>query len=299
MTDHESFVLLAAKSLSEPLPAKESDDLEAHLAACPACRRTAAGMRADDAALRGVLEPMTVSPHVRRRVLDETLGRRHLDARILLGIAAALVVLVIGLPILAGGRFVADQSPADPSPSASTPSVSTPSPAATDAPTAPASPTSATATPAPSASSAVASPEPTLSAPSVLGNYVYGTTPPRRDTLAARLDDGRPVGEWSRRTPATGDSSTYYGGPVTCLEISGSEAWLAGPATTATDGGDHAVFIHVTDGGPDGQGDTAFLWLTTPGQTIVTMTDWCESRFTPTDGLPLSTGDVRIDDASP
>jgi hypothetical protein len=131
----------------------------------------------------------------------------------------------------------------------------------------------------------------------VLGNYVYGTAPPRRDTLAARFEGGRPVGEWSRRIPATGDSSDFFGGPVTCLEISGSDAWLAGPATTATDETTNAVFIHVTDGGPDGEGDTAFMWQTTGGQTIVTMTEWCERRFIPADGLPLTTGDLLISDA--
>ena len=133
----------------------------------------------------------------------------------------------------------------------------------------------------------------------MVGNYVYGTTPPRRDTLAAHFEEGRTVGEWSRRSPATGDNSDFFAGPVTCLVISGSDAWLAGPATTATDGETVAAFIHVTDGGPDGEGDTAFLWQAKGGQTLVTMTEWCETRFIPADGLPLTTGDVLIRDGQP
>ena len=128
-----------------------------------------------------------------------------------------------------------------------------------------------------------------------MGNYVYGTAPPRRDTLAAHFEGGGPVGEWSRRTPATGDAD-LFGGPVSCLVIAGSDAWLAGPATTSTDPSVVAAFIHVTDGGPDGEGDTAFMWLARGGQTIVTMTDWCETRFIPADGLPLTTGDVLVHD---
>jgi hypothetical protein len=286
MTDHETFVLLAAKQISEPLTAEEEAELGAHLAACPECRSTAAGMRRDDIRLRAELGVAKVSPRVRRRVLDEAAGHRHIDRRLILGLAAALAVSAIGVPLIVGGALVADPSP----------SVKTHSP--TLAPTLAPDPssTSSLIVASPSALAPEVSPSPETSGPFVVGNYVYGTAPPRRDTLAARFD-GVAVGEWSRRTPATGDSSTFYGGPVTCLVISGSDAWLAGPATTATDGStDRAAFIHVTDGGPDGEGDTAFLWLTNPGQTIVTMTDWCEKRFIPAEGLPLTTGDVLVRD---
>jgi hypothetical protein len=282
MTDHETFVLLAAKQISEPLSAEEQADLDGHLASCATCRSIAAGMRRDDIRMRAELGAAKVSPRVRRRVLDEAAGRRRIDPRLILGLAAALAVAAIGVPLIAG-------SPSMPRPSAAVTAPSTP-PART--------PSSSPSLPVvtPSAVAAESSPSPSTSGPFVVGNYVYGTTPPRRDTLAARFDDEGPVGEWSRRTPATGDSSIFYGGPVTCLVISGSDAWLAGPATTATDGSDRAAFIHVTDGGPDGEGDTAFLWLTNAGQTIVTMTDWCERRFIPADGLPLTTGDVVVQD---
>ena len=278
MTDHETFVLLAAKRISEALSAEEEAALEAHLAVCPTCRSIAAGMRRDDIRLRAELGAARVSPHVRRRVLDEAAGRRRIDPRLVLGLAAALALGVIAVPLITGGAL---QSPSS--------SVTLPSPAF--APTPSPSPTPST--------SPTPSPSPSGSGPFVSGNYIYGTTPPRRDTLAARFEDRRLVGEWSRRTPATGDSSIFYGGPVTCLVISGSDAWLAGPATTATDGSDHAAFIHVTDGGPDGEGDTAFLWLTTEGQTIVTMTEWCEKRFIPADGYPLTSGDIVVQESPP
>jgi hypothetical protein len=290
MTDHETFLLLSAKQISEPLSAEEQAELDGHLASCPTCRSIVAGMRRDDIFLRAELVPAKVSPRVRRRVLDEAAGRRRIDPRLVLGLAAALAVAAIGVPLLAGGRVVGDPSLSVPTPSAAVSAPSTP-----PAQTASSSPSLSVASP--SAPAPEVSPSPSTSGPFVLGNYVYGTTAPRRDTLAARFFGGDPTGEWSRRTPATGDSSIFYGGPVTCLEISGSDAWLAGPATTATDGtADRAAFIHVTDGGPDGEGDTAFLWLTTPGQTIVTMTDWCEKRFIPAEGLPLTTGDVLIRD---
>jgi hypothetical protein len=291
MTDHETFVLLAAKQISEPLSAQEQAELDGHLASCPTCRSIAAGMRRDDIYLRAELSSAKVSPRVRRRVLDEAAGRRGIDPRLVLGLAAALAVAAIGVPLLAGGRLVGDPSP----------SVTTPSAAVTAPSTSPARTPSSSPSPSlvsPSALAPEVSPSPSPSGPFVLGNYVYGTTPPRRDTLAAHFEEGRPAGEWSRRSPATGDSSDYFGGPVTCLEISGSEAWLAGPATTATDGTTVAAFIHVTDGGPDGKGDTAFLWQAKRGQTIVTMEDWCERRFVPADGLPLTTGDVLIRDGS-
>jgi hypothetical protein len=131
------------------------------------------------------------------------------------------------------------------------------------------------------------------------GLYVYGTTPPKRDTIAVRLVDGRPVGEWSRREPATG-AADFYGGPITCLLIEGRDAWMAGPAETATDGStDRAAFIHVHDGGQDGAGDTAFMWLSTSGQTITTMEQWCERQVVLAPLYPLSSGDITVSVGTP
>ena len=92
MTDHESFVLLAAKQLSEPLSSAEEDELAAHLAECPRCRSIAAGMRRDNDRLQAELGAAPVSPRVRARVLDETTGRRRIDGRLVLGLAAVLLL---------------------------------------------------------------------------------------------------------------------------------------------------------------------------------------------------------------
>jgi hypothetical protein len=288
MTDHETFILLAAKQISEPLTAEEEAELAAHLAACPECRSAAAGMRRHGILLRAELGTVNVSPRVRRRVLDEAAGRRRIDPRLILGLAATLLLAGIGVPLIIGAASVADPSPSVPTQPSTLARTLTPDPSLASSPS--------LASPSAVASESSASPSP--SGPFVIGNYVYGTsTSPRRDTLAAHFEEGRAVGEWSRRSPATGDSSDFFAGPVTCLVISGSDAWLAGPAITATDGTTKAAFIHVTDGGPNGKPDTAFLWQAKGGQTIVTMTEWCEKRFIPADGVPLTSGDVIVHEA--
>ena len=71
MTDHETFVLLAAKQLSEPLSPREEAELAAHLKDCPSCRSIATGMRRDNIRLQAELGAAPVSPRVRARVLDE------------------------------------------------------------------------------------------------------------------------------------------------------------------------------------------------------------------------------------
>jgi hypothetical protein len=73
---------------------------------------------------------------------------------------------------------------------------------------------------------------------------------------------------------------------------------MAGPATTATDGtSDRAAMLYVHDGGADGGGDLVVLWLSTPGQTITTMVQWCERRHIPAGPYPLTSGDVTVTDA--
>jgi hypothetical protein len=281
MTDHESFLLLAAKQLSEPLTSSEEAALTTHLASCPSCRAMTVAMRRDDILLRGELGVATVSPRVRRRVLDEALGVRHFDRRVILALAATLLLASIGIPLLAGGYRSENSS----QPPATQPvAIVSASPSALPSP-------SITASPSPSASE-----PPSGNGPFVTGAYVYGDGP-RRDTVAAHFD-GAPVGEWSRMIPATGEGSSY-GGPITCLVIDGKEAWMAGRATTATDGTkNRAVFIHVIDGGPDGAGDRAFLVLNTQGQTLATMEEWCRRKFVPADPYPLTSGEIVVDDGS-
>jgi hypothetical protein len=282
MTDHETFLLLAAKQIGERLSTAEEASLTAHLEGCPSCRAMVVAMRRDDILLRGELGAASVSPTVRRRVLDEAAGRRHIDWRPILGLVAALLIAGIGVPLLAGGSRSDQPSPVPTLGStAPSPSVALASP-------------SASGSPRPSGSPPSASPGP---ASYVDGAYVYGTTPPKRDTIAVRLEGGRPVGEWSRREPAVGDAK-FYGGPITCLIVDGQDAWMAGPATTATDGTtDRAAMLYVHDGGPGGGGDLVVLWLSTPGQTITTMVQWCERRQIPAGPYPLTSGDVTVTDA--
>jgi hypothetical protein len=284
MMDHETFLLLAAKQIREVLPTAEEAELERHLATCPSCRSVAAAMRRDDILLRGQLGEVSVSPRVRQRVFDEASGARRFDWRILLAVAATLLLATIAVPLIAGGRLEASPSP----PAVATTASQTPSASVMP------SPSTASALPSPSAASIPpsASPEP---ARFVAGAYTYGEPGARRDAVSAHFE-GDPVGEWSRTIPATpaGDS---YGGPITCLVISGSDAWLAGPATTATDGSkNRAAYLHLHDGGPDGRGDQAILWLSNRGETLTTMEGWCQTRFIPGGPFPLTSGDIVVQD---
>ena len=283
MTDHETFVLLAAKQLSEPLSPSEEADLAAHLTECPACRSIATGMRRDNFRLHGELAATPVSPRVRARVLEEASGRRRIDARLVLGLAAVLLLGLLAVPFFAGG-----------------PTEATPPPSAiAELPSPSLSPEFSSLEPSPSpAPSPTVSPTPPGSEAFVAGSYVYGTRPPRRDTVAAQFQNGQPAGEWSRVSPADG-SGTTYAGTITCLVIDGPTAWMAGPTTSATDGTEAALIV-VHDGGADGEGDTALMWLTRAGQTLTTVTNWCVNQFTPEGPpLPLTEGDVEIHDDPP
>jgi hypothetical protein len=285
MIDHEAFVLLAAKQISEPLTRSEASELEGHLAVCRDCAAIAAEMRRDDIRLHAILRPRPVSPRVRQRVRDEAAGKRRFDSRLILGLAAAVLLTAVGVPLITGSKPpTTAPAPTATEVVASPAEVVSPFPRATDAAVATIGPV--TGSPAPSA---------TQTPGFVAGAYTYGATPSRRDSITAHFDGG-PVGEWSRRIPSTGAGDSF-GGPVTCLVISGRDAWLAGPATTATDGSkDRAALIYVHDGGREGKGDTAVLWLSTVGQTITTMTGWCQSRFIPAGPFPLTSGDVVVTD---
>ena len=72
---------------------------------------------------------------------------------------------------------------------------------------------------------------------------------------------------------------------------------MAGPTTTATDGTEAALIV-VHDGGPDGEGDTALMWLTRGGQTLHDRHELVREQFTPEGPpLPLTEGDVEIQKA--
>ena len=146
MMDHEDFLLLSAKRISEPLTAAEDDELEAHLATCPDCRAIVSGMRRDDMMLRAQLGEVAVSPRVRRRVMDEAAGTRRFDWRLTLALAATLLLATIGVPLIAGALrpspsptpVVSDIAEAPPTvtviPTPSSPAIPSPSPSVDPSP---------------------------------------------------------------------------------------------------------------------------------------------------------------------
>jgi hypothetical protein len=295
MIHHERYLTLAARQLSEGLSRDEEAELDAHLATCRSCRGIAAGMRRDDILLRGELGAVAVAPRVRQRVLDEAYGRRRFDPRIVLALAATLLLATIGLPLIAGGLLrQAEPSPSEPailSPDSSASATVSPSPGP-----------SLSLAPSPSASSL-----PSLSAPPraspgpgpfVAAHYTYNQAAPRRDTISARNPDD-PVGEWTRTQPPVGGS--VFAGPVTCLVIEGRDAWLAGPAEIVPPDRDWVVgaFVHLHDGGPDGEGDRAILWLNNRGETLTLLEGWCRDKFVPGGPYPLTSGDIVVGTDSP
>ena len=281
MHDHETYLLLAAKRLSEPLSRDEEADLEAHLAACPSCRTIAAGMRRDDMRLHAAFQPVPVAPRVRDRVLAEAAGRSVVNIRTALLLAAALALALVGAPLIAGGlgRSAATSQPSVPptaiSPTA-TPAPSGTIPPPTDSPSASPSPS----TPAPAAGQ------------SVNGSFVYSENIPKRAGISAHLVEGRAQGAWSRRVPSTGNSQLWKG-TISCLVVSGREAWMAGPVTESPDGTD-AIFILVRDLGPEGEGDRAMMWLNLHGETLDLLEGWCRDRFRPGAPYLLTDGDIEV-----
>jgi hypothetical protein len=300
MMDHEDFLLLAAKRISEPLSAAEDAELETHLASCPECRAIAVGMRRDDILLRAQLAEVAVSPKVRRRLLDEAAGRRHVDWRLTLALAATLLLGAVSVPLIAGALRPGPSKPPvsliAEAPPTSTPSVppttpSSPPDSSTSPPDSSTSP-SLELTPVPSDP-----PSPTEGlGPFVAAAYTLGSPIDRSDTIAAHFDpDGAPTGEWTRRRTTTGKPEVFRG-PVTCLVIDGNEAWLAGPAKASDDPSIRAAFIHVHDGGADGKGDRGLLRLNNPGETLATFEFWCQSKFTPGGPYDITSGEAQVDD---
>jgi hypothetical protein len=286
MRDHETYLLLAAKRLTEPLSREEEADLEAHLASCPSCRSIAAGMRRDDVRLRGAFGPVPVAPRVRERVLSEAAGRSPLQIRAALLLAAALALGLIGAPLIAGGP--------GPSPAASAPSPSLAVVSPSASPMSSLSPSESIPASGSSASAAASAsaPPPPGAGQSVNGSFTYSEAIPKRAGISAHFVEGRPEGAWSRRVPATGDSQVWKG-KISCLVVSGNEAWMAGPVTQSPDGTD-AIFILVRDVGPEGEGDRAMMWLNLHGETLDLLEGWCRDRFRPGAPVLVSSGDIEV-----
>jgi hypothetical protein len=84
-------------------------------------------------------------------------------------------------------------------------------------------------------------------------------------------------------------------GPITCLVIEGSDAWLAGPGTTGPDTG---VWIHVHDGGnPGTDDDMATAWGQDPGQPLEELRNWCETQSDAVPLFPVVSGNVTVRDS--
>jgi hypothetical protein len=261
MIDHERFLMLAAADVSGELNEAERAELESHVASCPSCRQEAARMWLDQRALVAASAEVPVPAATRAAVVAAI---RQRPARAIwpgLAAAALLIIALAGTAFVAGSRAPA-VAPDSPAPSL-TPSRS---------PSAPPSP-------------------PVMS---INGAYAYLTSSgaERRDSVSVRDTD--PIsGTWSRFVPPDGAS---VGGPVTCLEIDGQDAWLAGPATEDSDGETwRAALLFVHDSGrAGGEGDLAVAWITDPGQSLDTMEGWCRDHYTPAGPFPLTEGDIVI-----
>lgn len=98
-----------------------------------------------------------------------------------------------------------------------------------------------------------------------------------------------PQGTWFWETP--GMEGNAWSGPVACLQVEGSDAWLAGP----TADGLNAVFIFVHDGGLD---DEVFVWGADPNETLDDMVVLCDDKAEPPyygwDPFPVRTGNVTV-----
>ncbi len=95
---HERAQGLAAALVDFDLARGEVEELEAHLDACPACRRDAVALRADTSRFSFAVVPALPSPRVDRAVSAEIAGRRKpFQGSFVLVAATALLVAFMGL----------------------------------------------------------------------------------------------------------------------------------------------------------------------------------------------------------
>lgn len=281
MIDHESFLVLASRKLSEPLTEQERDSLAAHLGSCRDCRNTVSAMQRDDGLLKATLIVAPVAPRVRRVVLDAAGSRRRHDPRLAVVFAAVLVVALAAIPLFAGRFGPSPEPTATASPTASPTLGASPStsPTSRSTPSTPSSP-------------------PSLSVPAVsaslVGTYSYSVVEGsgRGVSIDARSDTaGAITGTWSIWAMPDGPLNT---GTITCLVVRGQDAYASGPGSD----GAPATFFWVHDGGPAGAGDRAISWLQDPGQPASELEGWCRDaaasypfNFTP---VTLTSGDITV-----
>ena len=131
----------------------------------------------------------------------------------------------------------------------------------------------------------------------VTGIYTYfvGGDPAMVRTLSVSAEGtDHAKGTWTWARP-----SGTYTGPVTCLRVSGADAWFAGSAPGTGVEPITAVFFWVHDGGTPGKsaGDLGFSWAADPGETLDTMEGLCKSMSTSFYGnepFSLVAGDVTV-----
>lgn len=102
---HERSLELASSAIDFDLTSAEAGELEAHFAACPACVRRAAAMRADTSALGRPLA-LLASRRVDDAVYAEIARRPARSGRLLLVAAAMALLLVALLGAVAGGAYL-------------------------------------------------------------------------------------------------------------------------------------------------------------------------------------------------
>jgi len=179
---HDRALELAASALDFGLSGSEAAEMEAHLAACPACARSSRGMRIDAMALRG---PAGLLPS--RRVDDAVYraiaGRRAAaPSRVLVLVVATALLLAALLGVAAAGALLQRTRPPVvevPSPSVPAVVVVNPSPSAVPEPSeapAPQTPSPPPASPAPPTQTPTTSPMPSPS-PSALPTAVPASLP--------------------------------------------------------------------------------------------------------------------------
>ena len=267
MSDHERYLLLAAKQIGEQLTGEEHAALEAHLASCPTCPAFASGMGRDDVLLHTALEPVAVPPWIRQTVLAEAAPSRLRPAagRIVLVLAAAAAAGLLLSSSWFGGS--SDEVPSAP-PSSSTFQV--------------ASPTGPASLP----------PIPSGTGPFIVASYTYTDQGEWRDTIVFRFDVGS---EWSRTGTLHGESVAFGGRNLRCVDIAGADSWLVGVDESSGDDGTAILFyLHdgAAGGGPD---DKVVGFVAGGGQTPDALGAWCSRNIIPAGPFDLTSGDVVID----
>ena len=266
MSDHERFLLLAAKRLGEQLTGDEQRALDTHLASCPSCATFASGMQGDDILLQTALEPVVVPSWMRQAVLAEAAPPRLRPAagRIIFALAAA-----VGAGLLLSS-WIGRSSEEVPSAPPATSVFVVPSPAG------PAS----------------LPPIPSGTGPFIVAAYTYTDQAERRDTIVFRFDVGS---EWSRTGTLQGEPVSFGGRNLRCVDIAGPDAWLAGVDESSGEDGT-AILFYLHDGAAGGAPDDQVVGLV-PGaaQTPDALGSWCYRHIIPAGPFDLSSGDVVVD----